>query len=295
MATTDANGFITIENSDLFNISHANGNAAAASAVATRVTTAEGAISDIQTALDTKVDTSTYTAGMATKVNSSTYTSGMATKVDKVDGKGLSTEDYTTAEKTKLAGVEAGANAYTLPAATSGALGGVKQGANVSIAADGTLSATDTTYGEATTGSAGLMSAADKTKLNGIAEGANNLPFASLSNFVTSVYVSGSQATGMTSSSTAYYIGSATYSNPAVCFLCIGINGINASANDTILINLASIRVKHNVYINGYFFGDDGTVEGTYFFNTEKQIKATPSTSITKIRLNITVPIYLAS
>ena len=31
-------------------------------------------------------------------------------KVDKVDGKGLSTEDYTTAEKNKLAGIEAGAN-----------------------------------------------------------------------------------------------------------------------------------------------------------------------------------------
>lgn len=105
----------------------------------------------------------------------------IAGKVDKVEGKGLSTEDYTTAEKAKLAGVEAGANAYTLPAATSGALGGVKQGANVSIAADGTLSATDTKYGEATTGSAGLMSATDKVKLNGIAEGANNysLPAAS--------------------------------------------------------------------------------------------------------------------
>lgn len=33
---------------------------------------------------------------------------------------------------------------------------------------------TDTTYGPATTAAAGLMSAEDKTKLNGIAEGANN-------------------------------------------------------------------------------------------------------------------------
>ena len=33
----------------------------------------------------------------------------IATKVDAVSGKGLSTEDYTTAEKTKLAGIEAGA------------------------------------------------------------------------------------------------------------------------------------------------------------------------------------------
>lgn len=36
-------------------------------------------------------------------------------KVDKVNGKGLSSNDYTTAEKNKLAGVEAGANAYTHP------------------------------------------------------------------------------------------------------------------------------------------------------------------------------------
>lgn len=33
----------------------------------------------------------------------------IAAKVDKVDGKGLSTNDYTTAEKTKLAGIAAGA------------------------------------------------------------------------------------------------------------------------------------------------------------------------------------------
>ena len=36
-------------------------------------------------------------------------------KVDKVSGKGLSTEDYTTAEKNKLSGIEAGANKYTHP------------------------------------------------------------------------------------------------------------------------------------------------------------------------------------
>lgn len=43
-------------------------------------------------------------------------------------------------------------------------------GANVSI--DGaTISATDTTYGEATTANAGLMSAADKVKLDGLATG----------------------------------------------------------------------------------------------------------------------------
>ena len=38
-----------------------------------------------------------------------TMTARLATKVDKAAGKGLSTEDYTTAEKTKLAGIEASA------------------------------------------------------------------------------------------------------------------------------------------------------------------------------------------
>lgn len=46
-------------------------------------------------------------------------------------------------------------------------------GTNITIANDGkTISATDTTYSNATTSASGLMSAADKTKLNGIATGA---------------------------------------------------------------------------------------------------------------------------
>lgn len=49
-------------------------------------------------------------------------------KVDKVDGKGLSTNDYTTAEKDKLAGIEAQANKYVLPTATKTTLGGIKLG-----------------------------------------------------------------------------------------------------------------------------------------------------------------------
>lgn len=39
----------------------------------------------------------------------------LSNKVDKVTGKQLSTEDYTTADKDKLSGIEAGANAYTHP------------------------------------------------------------------------------------------------------------------------------------------------------------------------------------
>ncbi len=40
----------------------------------------------------------------------------VSNKVDKVSGKGLSTEDYTTAEKSKLSGIEAEANKYIHPA-----------------------------------------------------------------------------------------------------------------------------------------------------------------------------------
>lgn len=82
----------------------------------------------------------------------------------KETGKGLSTNDYTTAEKTKLAGlgnftlqtatsstlggVKIGSTLtinnsvldYKLPVATSSTLGGIKAGNNITIASDGTLS-----------------------------------------------------------------------------------------------------------------------------------------------------------
>lgn len=59
-------------------------------------------------------------------------------KVDEVDGKGLSTNDYDSTAKSKVDAIPANPK-YT-----------------------------DTTYSEATSSSAGLMSAADKVKLNGL-------------------------------------------------------------------------------------------------------------------------------
>jgi len=38
----------------------------------------------------------------------------LGTKVDKVEGKGLSTNDYTTSEKTKLGGIATGAQVNVL-------------------------------------------------------------------------------------------------------------------------------------------------------------------------------------
>ncbi len=101
-------------------------------------------------------------------------------KVDKVTGKDLSTNDYTTAEKTKLAGIAEGANKYVHPshtAATSGlykitvdALGHVTAVTKVTKA-DITglgIPGTNTTYGLASATTNGLMSKEDYAKLNGM-------------------------------------------------------------------------------------------------------------------------------
>jgi len=74
--------------------------------------------------------------------NAADITTLGSTKVDKVEGKGLSENDFTDTLKTKLDGIQAGAQVNP---------------------------------GNATTSAAGLMSAADKTKLNGIANGATNV------------------------------------------------------------------------------------------------------------------------
>lgn len=158
-------------------------------------------------------------------------------------GKGLSTNDYTTAEKTKLSGIAEGANKYVHPSYTaqksglykvavdaaghvSGAtavakaditaLGIPAQDTTYSNMAAATASAAgkaglvpapaagkqasflrgdgswvvpeNTTYADATTSTHGLMSAADKTKLNGVATGAQ-------ANKIESVKVNGTALT----------------------------------------------------------------------------------------------------
>lgn len=70
-------------------------------------------------------------------------------------------------EKTKLAGIATGANAYSLPTASASTLGGIKVGTNLSISS-GVLSAKDTTYSNATASTAGLMSAENFSKLSNI-------------------------------------------------------------------------------------------------------------------------------
>lgn len=55
----------------------------------------------------------------------SNLTNALNNKVDKVDGKSLTSNDFTDALKTKLDGIAENANNYKLPAATATTLGGV--------------------------------------------------------------------------------------------------------------------------------------------------------------------------
>lgn len=106
---------------------------------------------------------SSITSSSENPVQSAAIYTALAGKVDTETGKGLSSNDYTDAEKTKLGGIEAKANNYSLPAATTSALGGVKVGTNLAVDANGVISGN---YSNATTSAAGLMSAADKTALD---------------------------------------------------------------------------------------------------------------------------------
>ena len=115
-------------------------------------------------------------------------------KVDKVSGKGLSTNDYTTDEKTKLSGIATGAevnqNAFsnikvgdaTVQADSKTDTLTLVAGSNVTITPDTTndsitIAAKDTTYSAATSSAAGLMSATDKAKLDTITNSADAVSF----------------------------------------------------------------------------------------------------------------------
>ncbi|MFU0833869.1 MAG: hypothetical protein ACFWUC_13160 [Oscillospiraceae bacterium] len=78
--------------------------------------------SRIQAIIGTAPDALDTLAEIAEALNNdpdfaATVTNLLAQKVDKVAGKGLSTEDFTTVEKEKLAGIEEGANKYIHPSA----------------------------------------------------------------------------------------------------------------------------------------------------------------------------------
>lgn len=131
--------------------------------------------------------TSTTTAATPASVKSAyDLAKGKQSPATTLDGYGI-TNAYTKTEVDNAINN----NKYTLPNATSSTLGGVKVGSNITVSS-GTISlsktnvtnalgytppTTNTTYNNATTSTAGLMSASDKAKLDGIAEGANKYTY----------------------------------------------------------------------------------------------------------------------
>ena len=95
-------------------------------------------------------------------------------KVEKVAGKGLSTNDYTTAEKNKLSGIADGANNYTHPDTHPASI--VEEDASHRFVTDAEKAAwngkVDKVSGKGL--STNDYTTAEKNKLSGIADGANN-------------------------------------------------------------------------------------------------------------------------
>ena len=98
-------------------------------------------------------------------------------KVNKINGKDLSSNDFTSAEKTKLAGIAEGANKYIHPndAGNKHIPSGGSAGQILRWSASGTAvwgADNNTTYTDATQSKNGLMSINDKKKLDGVVSGA---------------------------------------------------------------------------------------------------------------------------
>lgn len=133
-----------------------------------------------------------------------TLKSKLNAKVDKVEGKQLSSNDYTTVEKNKLAGL----SNYSHPtsAGNKHIPAGGAAGKILGWASDGTaqwVDDKDTTYGDATQSAHGLMTAADKTKLDGIAAGANKYIHPSYTAAAAGLYKVTVDASGHVSATTA--------------------------------------------------------------------------------------------
>lgn len=148
----------------------------------------------------------------------------ISAKVDKVSGKELSSNDYTDAEKSKLAGIAAEANKTTVDSALSStstnpvqnkvinsALAGKAASshthsiANVSglqSALDG-KAASGHTHATATDGSDGFMASEDKAKLDGIASGANKYTHPSYTSRSSGLYKLTVDSTGHISAASA--------------------------------------------------------------------------------------------
>lgn len=121
--------------------------------------------------------TVTIAATDTTYSNATTSASGLMSTTDKTKLNGIATGAEVNQNAFSTVGVKVGNTTTNVAADSKTDTVTLIQGSNVTLTADTTndtitIAAKDTTYSEATTSAAGLMSAADKTKLNGIAAGA---------------------------------------------------------------------------------------------------------------------------
>ena len=110
-------------------------------------------------------------------------------KVDKVEGKGLSTNDYTNEEKVKRSGI----HNYVHPSVPGNKHipSGGQTNQVLRWSADGTATwgeDKDTPYEVATGSKDGLMGSTDKSKLDGIESGANNYQHPTHTSFESGIY-----------------------------------------------------------------------------------------------------------
>jgi len=141
-------------------------NAAAIATEVARAQAAEGGLAAAIAAEETARQNGDAANAQAIAAETTRAQTAEAGKVDKVAGKGLSTEDYTTTEKSKLAGIAAGANNYTHPTSHPPSI--IAQDVNNRFVSDSEKAAWNNKAEKtaATQTADGLMSAADKTKLD---------------------------------------------------------------------------------------------------------------------------------
>lgn len=179
----------------------------------------------------------------------------LAGKVDKVSGKQLSTNDYTTTEKNKLAGIAAGANNYSHPAYTARTgvptadakpgFGGTFQVSQPVSDSQGHITAVNTRNitipnAAATTSAAGLMSSTDKSKLDGIEAGAQKNTVTGIKGNAESSYRTGN--VNLTPANIGAAAASHTHSIDNVANLQEALDGKAASSHTHTISNITNLQ-----------------------------------------------------
>ncbi|WP_339189825.1 hypothetical protein MKY54_05390 [Paenibacillus sp. FSL P2-0121] len=235
-------------------------------------------------------------------------------KVDKVTGKQLSTNDYTAAEKTKLAGIATGATNYTHPATHPPSI--IAQDASNRFVTDVEKTAWNgkapNTLVSAAPQSDGLMRATDKIKLDGIATGANNYvhpanhPATMITEDATHRFATDTEKSNwngkpnldttpqQTTADITYYVStvgndSATGLSPGTAFKTIAkaISMIPTVVNHTVTIMVTAGTYTGDIYVAG--FCGQGTVAISGAASAATTHTITGSAIVTRCSCRVTV------